>query len=104
MSERERVVWGALGVVSAVIAVRILGPMACEFFDARCATWRYVAMLLGGAVLLGVYCHYSDSEVAIRFAVNIIPMMLVMAGVVAIAGMAYVHIQHEILSLGRVRL
>jgi hypothetical protein len=39
-----------------------------------------------------------------RFAVNILPMMLVMAGVVAIAGVAYVHIRHELLSMGRVRL
>jgi hypothetical protein len=104
MSERERVVWGALGVVSAVIAVRILGPMACEFFDARCATWRYVAMLLGGAVLLGVLSHYSGSEVAGRFANNVIPMMLVIAGLVALFGMGYVQIKHELLYLERVRL
>jgi hypothetical protein len=96
--------WGALGVLVTVIAVRILGPMVVESLDAHCVTWRYTGFILCGAALLGTVSYRSNSEVAVQFAVSIIPMMLVLAGVVAIVGVAYSQLQHEIPALVHARI
>jgi len=53
MSDIEKVMWWALGALLTVCAVKFLGPVVIDSLDASCATWRYVAILLGGGVLLG---------------------------------------------------
>ena len=104
MNDTEKVMWWAVGGLFTVVAVKFLGPWVIDSLDASCATWRYVALLVSGAVLLGVVSYVSESEVAIQVAVSIIPMMLVFAGVVAFVGVAYSQLQLEFPALVRVRL
>lgn len=104
MSDQERTVWGVLGILLAVITVRVLGPSIVESLDAYCATWRYTAIILGGAALLGTVTYRSNSEVAVQLAVSIIPMMLIMAGVVAVIGVAYSQLHHQIPAIAHVRI
>jgi len=96
--------WWAVGGLFMVCAVKFLGPSVVDSLDASCATWRYVALLVSGAVLLGVASYGSESEVAIQFAVSIIPMMLVFAAVTAFVGVAYSQLQMELPAFIRVRI
>jgi hypothetical protein len=104
MSDVEKTMWWALGALFTVCAVKFLRPVVIDWLDASCATWRYVAILLGGAVLLGTVSYVGGSEVSVQFAVSIIPMMLVFAAVTAFVGVAYSQLQLEFPALLRGRL
>ncbi len=100
----ERTMWCWVLGLGMVVVTRVCGPWVVDSLDEVCATWRIAVAILGAAVVLVALTYRSNSKEVAEASLSIVPMMLVVALVVALIGCAYRNVESQIPELFRFRI